>query len=171
MNLKYPIGEYQHPTVVDETQIDKWISSLEEFPQELMAVTSKLSTAQLDVAYRPGGWTVRQVVHHLADSHVNAYTRIKLTLTEDNPIIRPYDEETWADLPDAKTGDIGMSIEIIKAIHYRLTKTLRLINYADFERRYIHPAGNQQLNLSYLAGSYAWHGKHHLAHILSTLSE
>lgn len=169
-NLKYPIGEYQHPSSVDSVQIDKWISSLEELPQELIEVTSKLNDAQLDIAYRPGGWTVRQVVHHLADSHVNAYTRVKLTLTEDNPIIRPYDEGRWAELTDAKNGDISMSIEIIKAIHHRLVITLRGLRQEDFERRYTHPTGNQQLNLSYLAGSYAWHGKHHLAHILSTLS-
>ncbi|MGF1922956.1 MAG: YfiT family bacillithiol transferase [Bacteroidia bacterium] len=169
-NLKYPIGEYHHPADVDMVQIDKWVSDLEKFPQELIAITSTLTEAQLDVAYRPGGWTVRQVIHHLADSHVNAYTRVKLTLSEDNPVIRPYDETTWAELPDAKNGDIGMSIEMIKAIHHRLVTTFRETPINDFGRQYIHPTGHQQLNLSYLVGSYAWHGKHHLAHILSTLS-
>ena len=100
--LKYPIGEYDYPKKVDKAQIKLWIDLLENFPQQLIAVTSKLTEAQLAVPYRPGGWTVRQVIHHLADSHINAYTRVKLTLTEENPIIRPYNEEDWAELPEAK---------------------------------------------------------------------
>lgn len=166
--LQYPIGEYTYPENVDETQITHWIDSLESFPEQLIAVTSTLSEAQLEVAYRPGGWTVRQVIHHIADSHINAYTRVKLTLTEDNPIVRPYNEEIWADLPEAKNGDIEMSIAIIKAVHRRLVITLRTLTFEDFNRKYIHPAANKQLTLSYLVGNYAWHGQHHLAHILST---
>ncbi len=169
-NLKYPIGEYVYPENVDQTQIQSWINSLENFPQQLIEVTSKLTEAQLDVHYRPGGWTVRQVIHHVADSHINAYMRIKLTLTEENPIVRPYNEEVWAELPEAKNGDIEMSIAIIKAIHHRLVITLLALDLADFDRKYIHPAANQQLTLSYLVGNYAWHGQHHLAHILLALS-
>ncbi len=168
-NLKYPIGEYAFPANIDEKQIGLWIDSLADFPQELIKVTSKLSESQLAVRYRPGGWTVRQVIHHVADSHINAYTRVKLTLTEENPIVRPYDEEIWAELPEAKDGDIEMSIAIIKAIHHRLVTTLRALNFQDFSRPYIHPAANKQLTLAYLVGNYAWHGQHHLAHILSTL--
>lgn len=167
--LKYPIGEYVYPENVDETQLKSWIDSLEKFPQQLSEVTSKLNDAQLAVPYRPGGWTVRQVIHHVADSHINAYTRVKLTLTEENPVVRPYNEEVWAELPEAKDGDIEISIAIIKAIHHRLVITLRALALADFERTYIHPAVNKQLTLSYLVGNYAWHGQHHLAHILSTL--
>ncbi len=169
-NLKYPIGEYSYPENVDAEQIKLWINSLENFPQQLITVTSKLTDVQLAVQYRPGGWTVRQVIHHVADSHVNAYMRIKLTLTEDNPVVRPYNEEVWAELPEAKNGDIEMSIQIIKAIHHRLTITLRALDSADFDRKYTHPAVNKQLTLGYLVGNYAWHGQHHLAHILSTLS-
>lgn len=168
-NLKYPIGEYIYPENVDEAQIKSWINSLENFPQQLIEVTSKLSEEQLAVHYRPGGWTARQVIHHVADSHINAYTRVKLALTEDNPIVRPYNEEVWAELPEAKDGDIEISIAIIKAIHHRLVITLRALDFEDFNRKYIHPAANQQLTLSYLVGNYAWHGQHHLAHILSTL--
>ncbi len=168
-NLKYPIGEYAFPANVDETQIKLWIDSLANFPEELIKVTSKLSESQLAVRYRPGGWTVRQVIHHVADSHVNAYTRVKLTLTEENPIVRPYNEEVWAELPEAKDGDIEMSIAIIKAIHHRLEITLRALSFQDFSRPYVHPAANEQLTLGYLVGNYAWHGQHHLAHILSTL--
>ena len=170
-NLQYPIGEYVYPETVNESQITHWIDSLESFPEQLVAVTATLSEAQLNVTYRPGGWTVRQVIHHLADSHINAYTRVKLTLTEDNPIVRPYNEEVWAELPEAKNGDIEMSIAILKAIHYRLVITLRALTSKDFDRKYIHPAANKQLTLSYLVGNYAWHGQHHLAHILSTLTE
>jgi hypothetical protein len=168
-DLKYPIGEYIYPENIDESQIKRWIDSLENFPQQLIEVTSKLTEAQLAVPYRPGGWTVRQVIHHVADSHINAYTRVKLTLTEDNPVVRPYNEEIWAELPEAKDGNIEISIAIIKAIHHRLVITLRALNHQDFDRKYIHPAANQQLTLSYLVGNYAWRGQHHLAHILSTL--
>ena len=164
--LKYPIGAYNYPKNVDKAQIKLWIDSLENFPQQLIAVTSKLTEAQLAVHYRPGGWTVRQVIHHLADSHINAYTRVKLILTEDNPIIRPYNEEAWAELPEAKNGDIALSITIIKAIHRRLVITLRALDFADFDPKYIHPAVNEQITLGYLLGNYAWHGQHHLAHIL-----
>ncbi len=167
--LKYPIGEYIYPENVDEVQIKSWIDSLENFPHQLTDVTSKLNDSQLAVPYRPGGWTVKQVIHHIADSHINAYTRVKLTLTEENPIVRPYNEEVWAELPEAKNGDIEMSIAIIQAIHRRLVITLQALSLADFDRRYIHPAVNKQLTLSYLVGNYAWHGQHHLAHILSTL--
>ncbi len=168
-NLKYPIGEYAFPANVDEIQIKLWIDSLANFPEELIKVTSKLSESQLAVRYRPDGWTVRQVIHHVADSHVNAYTRVKLALTEENPIVRPYNEEIWAELPEAKDGDIKMSIAIIKAIHHRLVITLRALSFEDFNRTYVHPAANKQLTLGYLVGNYAWHGQHHLAHILSTL--
>ena len=167
--LQYPIGEYNYPTNVDEAQIDVWIDSLANFPQQLLAVASQLTEAQLAARYRPEGWTIRQVIHHVADSHINAYTRVKLTLTEDNPIIRPYHEEIWAELPEAKDGDIELSVDIIKAIHRRLVITLRALNFEDFERKYIHPASNQQLTLSYLVGNYAWHGQHHLAHILAAI--
>lgn len=168
-NLKYPIGQYSYPESVDEAQLKTWIDSLESFPQALIAVTSALTEEQLETHYRPGGWTVRRVIHHLADSHVNAYTRIKLTLTEENPIVRPYNEEVWAELPDAKDGDIEISLALIKAIHHRMVITLRALDFADFDRKYIHPAVSKQLTLSYLVGNYAWHGQHHLAHILSTL--
>ncbi|RYG21748.1 MAG: putative metal-dependent hydrolase [Chitinophagaceae bacterium] len=167
--LKYPIGEYLYPHDVDKAQLTNWIDSLAYFPAQLAVVASKLTEAQLDVPYRPGGWTVRQVIHHVADSHINAYTRVKLTLTEENPIVRPYNEEVWAELPEAKYGEIEMSIAIIKAIHYRLVITLRALNSQDFDRTYIHPAANKQFTLAYLVGNYAWHGQHHLAHILSTL--
>lgn len=167
--LKYPIGKYIPPTTINEAQIQLWIEDLAQLPQLITQTTANLSEAQLEVPYRPDGWTVRQVVHHLADSHVNAYTRVRLTLTEENPSIRPYFEDRWAQLPDASKGDIKLSINILKAIHERLVALLRSLSPADFKRTYFHPEAQQQFTLGYLLGNYAWHGKHHLAHINSTL--
>jgi len=167
--LKYPIGKYIPPSTINEAQIQLWIEDLAQLPQLIAQTTANLSQAQLEVPYRPDGWTVRQVTHHLADSHVNAYTRVRLTLTEENPSIRPYFEDRWAQLPDASKGDIQLSIHILKAIHERLVALLRSLSLADFERTYFHPEAKQQFTLGYLLGNYAWHGKHHLAHINSTL--
>lgn len=167
--LKYPIGKYIPPTTINEAQIQLWIEDLAQLPQLITQITARLSEAQLEIPYRPDGWTVRQVIHHLADSHVNAYTRVRLALTEDNPSIRPYFEDRWAQLPDASKGDIQLSINILKAIHERLVTLLRSLTPADFERTYFHPEAKQQFTLGYLLGNYAWHGKHHLAHINSTL--
>ncbi len=112
---------------------------------------------------------MRQVINHLADSHINAYTRFHLTLTEDRPHIRPYFEDRWAELADGKTGDIELSIQILKAIHARLVVLLKALKPNDFERTYFHPEAQQEFTMGYLLGNYAWHGKHHLAHIKSTI--
>lgn len=167
--LKFPIGEFRCPKTVDQNQLNGWIESLETFPSQLENHTKNLSPEQLELTYRPGGWTVRQVIHHLADSHCNAYIRIKLTLTEELPIIRPYQEDRWAELPDGKSGDINLSIDIIKAIHARMVTTLKALDASQFERRYIHPVFSQPFTLAFLTGNYAWHGQHHLAHILSAI--
>ncbi|NQX31453.1 putative metal-dependent hydrolase [Pedobacter boryungensis] len=167
--LKYPIGKYTPPATINAQHIQLWIEDLANFPQEIASITSLLSEADLEVAYRPEGWTVRQVVHHLADSHINAYTRVHLTLTEDNPSIRPYFEDKWAELTDGKTSDINLSISILKAVHERLVFLLRKLKTIDFERTYFHPEAKKEFTLGYLVGNYAWHGKHHLAHIGSTL--
>lgn len=168
-SLKYPIGKYEVPKLITEAKIAEWIADLERLPQHIADISEDLSYEQLATPYRPDGWTVRQVIHHLADSHVNAYTRVRLTLTEENPTIRPYDEEAWAELTDAKTGDIQLSIAILHAIHQRLVALLKSLNFNDFERTYYHPGDQKQFTLGYLVGNYAWHGKHHLAHIKSIL--
>ncbi|RZL49436.1 MAG: putative metal-dependent hydrolase [Pedobacter sp.] len=167
--LKYPIGKYEPPKTITETQLKEWIEQLEILPQEIADVSAGLSKEQLEIQYRPNGWTVRQVIHHLADSHINAYTRVRLTLTEDRPTVRPYDEVAWAELTDGKVGNIRLSIAILKAIHERLVTLLKTLKFADFDRTYYHPAAQQEFTLAYLVGNYAWHGKHHLAHIKSTL--
>jgi hypothetical protein len=163
--LKYPIGEYVYPGKADANQLSVWIDALHDFPQQLAELAGPLSPRQLELTYRPQGWTVRQLIHHLADSHLNAYTRVKLTLTEDVPVIRPYREEKWAELPEAKTGDIAFSINLVTAVHQRLVLALRALSPEDFERQYLHPEAGRRLTLGYLVGNYAWHGQHHLAHI------
>jgi hypothetical protein len=167
--LKYPIGKYTPPIHIDAQQIQLWIDDLANLPQEIATITSSLSEADLEIPYRPDGWTVRQVVHHLADSHINAYTRVHLTLTEECPTIRPYFEDKWAELPDGKIGNIQLSIAILKAIHERLVVLLRTLKSSDFARTYFHPEAEKEFTLGYLLGNYAWHGKHHLAHIKSTI--
>lgn len=167
--LRYPIGTYQPPQVISEEEVKKWIDELAILPHEIVEVTKNLSEQQLEILYRPDGWTVRQVIHHLADSHINAYTRVHLTLTETRPEVRPYDEVKWSELSVAKTGDIRLSIAILKAIHQRLVSLLQSLKFDDFQRTYYHPAVQKEFTLGYLVGNYAWHGKHHLAHIKLTL--
>jgi hypothetical protein len=168
-SLKYPIGEYNPPSIITESVVKEWIEQLAALPQELVEITASLSESALEIPYRPDGWTVKQVVHHLADSHINAYTRVHLTLTEENPTVRPYYEERWAELADGKTGDIQISIDILKAIHNRLVSLLKTLNFSDFDRTYFHPAAAKEFTLGYLVGNYAWHGQHHLAHIQLTI--
>ena len=166
--LKYPIGEYSPPKTITEIQLKEWIDQLAILPQELAAISVNLNDNDLANLYRPGGWTIRQVIHHLADSHINAYMRVKLTLTENRPEVRPYDEVAWEELTDAKTGDINLSLAIIKSIHERLVALLKTLNFKDFHRVYYHPAAKEEYTLAYLVGNYAWHGKHHLAQIQLT---
>jgi uncharacterized damage-inducible protein DinB len=123
-----------------------------------------LTDAQLDTPYRPDGWTVRQLVHHVADSHMNAYTRFRLALTEDNPTIKPYDEASWARLPDARTLPIGVSLDLLDAMHERLVHLLRAANDADFQRPLTHPE-NGPMTVDSLLSIYGWHGRHHTAHV------
>ena len=167
--LKYPIGKFVFPVDFNETHLTKWIEDLLALPEQIENVSTGLSESQLEIPYRPDGWTVRQVINHLADSHINAYCRFHLTLTEDKPIIRPYFEDRWAELNDGKTGDVNSSITILKGVHARLVALLKSLNPKDFDRTYIHPETNKEFTLAYLTGTYAWHGKHHLAHIKSTL--
>lgn len=165
---KYPIGKYEPPKDFTLEQINLWIADLAALPQQIADLTANLDENALAKVYRPDGWTVKQVIHHLADSHINAYTRVKLTLTEESPTIRPYFEDRWAILPDGKDGNIKLSIAILKAVHERLVLLLRSLAARNFERTYFHPEAKQQFSLAYLVGNYAWHGKHHLAHIKST---
>lgn len=165
MNLSYPIGTFQFEGKVTATLKDSWIDDIAHLPKLLRDAVHNLTNEQLDTAYRPGGWTVRQVVHHVADSHMNAYIRFKLALTEENPIIKPYDETAWAELSDY-TLPIEPSLLLLETLHTRWTQLLRSLTPTDLEKTFIHPdAGSVSLGEN--IGIYAWHGKHHLAHITS----
>jgi len=161
--LRYPIGKFEHRpgTAADRAQ---WIEDIETLPDRLRDAVAGLSDAQLDTPYRPGGWTVRQLVHHLADSHINSYVRFRLAVTEHEPTIRPYDQESWAELPDARTGDVEVSITLLDSLHERWVRLLRSFDEGDFARKLHHPESGT-LDLDYLTAMYAWHCRHHVAHV------
>jgi hypothetical protein len=164
VDLRYPIGQYTPLADADAATYARLIDEIERLPNELRAATAGLSDAQLDTPYRDGGWTARQVVHHVPDSHVNAYVRFKLALTEDTPRIKPYEESRWARLPDARL-PIGVSLALLDALHERWVALLRTLTPDDFANRaYDHPE-NGVTPLRAALGLYAWHGKHHTAHI------
>jgi hypothetical protein len=163
-DLQYPIGKYLPPATFTETARRAAIAGLAVAPAALRAAVDGLDDAQLDTPYRPGGWTVRQVVHHVADSHVNAYVRVKLGLTEAEPTIKPYAEERWAALPDS-TEPIAVSLELLDALHRRWVSLLERIGPEDFARTVRHPELGV-LRVDQLIGSYDWHGRHHTAHVV-----
>ncbi len=167
--LRYPIGQMEIPEVITGKHLDEWISILENLPQHLERLVLNLSEEQLETPYRPGGWTVRQVVHHIADSHHHSYTRFKWALTEDRPLIKAYEEKDWAILLDAQKGPIGLSLDYIKALHGKLVYMLKGLTSEDLERVYLHPDGNVPVTVAQNIGKYAWHGSHHLAHIENLL--
>ncbi|MCP9753368.1 YfiT family bacillithiol transferase [Ferruginibacter sp. HRS2-29] len=164
--LKYPIGKYVEQPYSDK-QLQEWLLDIMTLPNRLEYAVLNLDEAQLQTPYRPGGWTVHQVVHHVADSHVNAYTRFKLGLTEDNPAIKPYDEEAWAELSDTTNLPVNISLTLLHALHKRLHEVVSNIKSGQWQRTIYHPGSQQQMTLWYLLGLYAWHGKHHTAHILT----
>jgi len=167
--LKYPIGQFAMPDVFDQKQVGAWISEIEALPGQIKKATENLTDEELNQPYRPGGWTLRQVVHHVPDSHLNAYIRFKQAITEDVPVIRPYDEVRWAETEEAKNGNIKLSLDLLAGLHIRWVAFLKTLRIEDYERKYIHPAYAQKLTLANMLGMYAWHGKHHLAHITNAL--
>lgn len=166
VDLRYPIGEYQ-PQPFSQLQKDQWLKDLKFLPDDLSIAVQNLDAYQLNTPYRSGGWTVKQVVHHLADSHMNALIRFKLGLTENNPVIKPYDENAWSVLNDVETVPINVSLTLLHALHIRLVKTIEHLSDEQWQRTVVHPEHNKQMSLWYLLGNYAWHGKHHVAHITS----
>lgn len=167
--LQYPIGQYVEHAKVSAKLRGQWISDIEMLPLDLENIVIGLDQKQLDQVYRPGGWTLRQVVHHLADSHLNAYLRFKLALTLDNPRIVPYPEAEWAEIVDGKNGPIKPSLNILKGIHHRWVICLKNISESDWSRTFFHPEHNISFRLDTTLGMYAWHGRHHLAHIENAL--
>lgn len=163
-DLRYPIGKYEAQEF-SEKQKEEWLNDLKFLPQLLENAILNLDEAQLETPYREQGWTVNQLVHHIADSHMNAYVRFKLGLTEDNPTIRPYEEKLWAELNDVKTLPVNISLTLLYALHTRWYATLKDLKDADWQRTVFHPEHQKKIALWYLLGMYAWHGKHHVAHI------
>ncbi len=168
-NLKFPIGKYKVPEEITEELFEEWVSTLNTLPEELKKRVGNLSYNELELIYRPGGWNIKQVVHHLADSHMNSFVRFKLIITEENPTIRPYTQEKWAKTADAINEDIMDSIAILEGIHKRLVTLLKSLSTEQKQRTFIHPEYNKQLTLIWMVGLYAWHSSHHLAHIEQAL--
>lgn len=163
-DLRYPIGRLDRKSSFSSAERSSAIDAIAAAPRELRAAVTGLSDAQLDTAYRPGGWTVRQLVNHVADSHMNAYVRFRLALTEDNPTIKGYDEVTWAELPDAKHGPVAVSLDLLDRMHERLVALLRATP-ADAFARTLHHTENGPMTVDGLLSTYAWHGRHHTAHV------
>lgn len=163
-DLRYPIGQFTVPTTITPEIRNGWIEDLEHLPLNLEAVIGGLNERQLDTPYRPGGWTVRQVVHHLPDSHLNSYQRYRLALTEERPLIKPYDEAAWAELPDAKAAPIAPSLSLLRALHDRWVTLLRSLSEDQWQRTFVHPERGE-VKLDATLALYAWHCRHHVAHI------
>jgi hypothetical protein len=166
-DLRYPIGQFRYEGEPDQHRREQWIEEIAATPANLRAAVAGLAPHQLDTPYRDKGWTVRQVVHHVPDSHLNAYTRIKLALTEDVPVIKPYEEARWAELPDGRTAPIELSLNLLESLHHRWVLLLRQLTPAEFRRRFIHPQHGRPIELQETLALYAWHGRHHVAHIAS----
>jgi uncharacterized damage-inducible protein DinB len=165
---RYPIGKFTRPAVIDETMRDQFIAEIATAPSALLAAVAGLDERQIDTPYRDGGWTVRQLVHHLPDSHVNAYVRFKLALTEDEPTIKTYEEQWWAELPDARLGPLQPSLDLLSALHKRWVACCREITPESFSRKLRHP-DHGLMTLDELLAMYAWHGRHHVEQILGLL--
>jgi Mycothiol maleylpyruvate isomerase N-terminal domain. len=162
-DLRFPVGRFAF-TSADESSRAEAIAIIADLPSKLRAAVQGMPDAQLDAPYRAGGWTVRQVVHHLPDSHINAFTRFKFALTEDSPKIKAYDEAKWAELPDGRTGPVEPSLALLDGLHARWVLMLRAMRAADFDRQLVHPE-NGVMTLNRMLALYAWHSRHHVAHI------
>ena len=163
--LKYPQGRFEYGKNYSSADNQKHIAIIEKFPQELNALVAALSKEQLEKSYRSGGWNARQIINHLADSHMNALIRLKLTLTEDSPTIKPYNQDAWANLEDGKNTPIQTSLNLIEGVHQRLLLILKSITDADLQRKYIHPEYNKEFKLDEMLALYAWHGRQHYEHL------
>ena len=166
MDLRYPIGEFTWNGPNSGEQRARMIDDIAAVPERMRGAVRGLTDVQLDTPYRDGGWTVRQVVHHVADSHMNAYIRARFALTEHEPTIKPYDENVWAELIDAKTAPIEPSLSLLDGLHHRYAMLLRSLSETDSQRRFTHPEIGK-LTIDEFIARYSWHGKHHVAHITS----
>jgi hypothetical protein len=163
--LKYPIGKFVKPDSYTSQVLHQYIRDIELFPSRLRAEVEQLTDEQLNTPYRPDGWTIRQVVHHCADSHMNSFIRFKLALTEETPTIKPYFEDRWAELADSKTMAIEPALRLLEGLHQRWVVILQSLSEKDFEKKFVHPERLKEIRLNETLGLYAWHCHHHLAHI------
>ena len=170
-SLRYPIGRPQLPTeplLAAERAV--LLQQITELPAQLTAAAQAVGGERLQLPYRPGGWTGRQVIHHLADSHMNCYFRFRLALTEDNPTVRPYDEQAWAELPDVAATPITVSLALLEALHTRWVTLLQHLSAAQWQRTFYHPGSERTITLDQALALYAWHGQHHLTHLKSLVA-
>ena len=164
-DLRYPIGKFTLEGEITPGRREGWITEIAEAPAQLRTAVHGFDYAQFDTPYREGGWTVRQVVHHVPDSHLNAYVRFKLALTEDNPTIKPYVESRWAELPDTRGTGVGVSLVLLEALHRRWVVLMRAMSESDWGRTFFHPEHKKSSRLDWFLAMYAWHWRHHVAHI------
>ncbi|MES2241175.1 MAG: putative metal-dependent hydrolase [Bacteroidota bacterium] len=163
--LKYPIGKFSAPEIYSKEYLSAKIEEINSFPDRLKIETINLTDEQLDTPYRKKSWTIRQVIHHCAESHMNCYIRIKWALTENNPVIKAYNEVLWSELNDNTTMPIAASLTLLEGLHYRLAYLMNSLSELDLEKSFIHPENNSEIKIKQMIGTYAWHGNHHLAHI------
>jgi uncharacterized damage-inducible protein DinB len=167
----YPIGKHIRPEAVTPEMRKQYIARLENMPANLRTLAAQLTEKHLASSYRENGWTARQIIHHLADSHCNMYLRIKLAITSDNPTINPYDENKWAEFPDGKSGDINVSLNLVEALHTRLVSTLHSLQNEDFNCTYVHPQYETTSTIDQVLALYAWHGDHHVGQLEVILND
>jgi hypothetical protein len=163
--LKYPIGKFEAPSTYTSEYISAKIEEIRTFPERMKKETLHLSDEQLDTPYRPGGWNLRQLIHHCAESHMNGFIRTKWSLTENIPIIKAYDEVLWAELPDNLKMPIAPTLNLLEGLHYRWAFIMQNLSETDLQKSFIHPENNSEYSIKQIIGTYAWHGNHHLAHI------
>ena len=165
IKLKYPLGKFKKPDVINHEVIENWIYEIELFPSRIWDLVKGLGEGELKWRYRPGGWTIQQLVHHCADSHMNNFIRFKLSMTEDTPSIKPYYEDKWAEMPDYDLVPIEESINIIEGLHSRWIVLLKYLSSEDLRKEFVHQEHGRRFTLAENIGIYAWHSNHHLAHI------
>jgi DinB superfamily len=167
--LKFPIGHFTKPDIITENDIKNWMEVIEFFPAKIKNISYNLSIEELNWKYRPDGWTIKQVIHHSADSHINSFIRFKLAITEDNPTIKPYEEAKWAELIDGNCDAISSSLLILEGVHKRWSMLLKSFGELEFSKAFMHPESKKIYSLDEALGLYAWHCNHHLAHIEQAL--
>lgn len=171
MDVRFPIGRFSYEGEITKLQREAWINEIEQLPRKLRESIEGLEETELNTPYRDGGWTIRQVVHHIADSHMNSFIRFKLALTEETPSIKPYFEDRWANLQDSAAAEVDLSLLLIDTLHKRWVILLKSLTDSDFKKQFYHPESKETVSLDYNLGIYAWHGNHHVAHITAFRSK